>query len=38
MRYIEEGLDKDGNQCWFVLDGAELISIYNTQQEAENNL
>jgi hypothetical protein len=38
MRYIEEGLDKDGNQCWFVLDDAELISIYNTQQEAEDNL
>jgi hypothetical protein len=38
MRYIEEGVDLDGNSCWFILDDAELVDIYNTQQEAENNL
>ena len=33
---IEEGIDKDGTQCWFVLDGADLIGIYYTLQEAKN--
>lgn len=38
MRYIEEGIDKDGVQCWFVLEDANLIGIFYTQAEAENNL
>lgn len=33
---IEEGIDKDGIQCWFVLDGADLIGIYYTLNEAQN--
>ena len=33
---IEEGIDKDGTQCWFVLDGADLIGMYYTLQEAQN--
>lgn len=33
---IEEGIDKDGLQCWFALDGADLIGIYYTLQEAQN--
>lgn len=33
---IEEGIDKDGNKCWFVLNGAELIGIYYSQEEAIN--
>jgi hypothetical protein len=35
---IEEGTDKDGTQCWFVLNGADLIGIFYTLEEAENNL
>jgi hypothetical protein len=31
---IEEGKDKDGNQCWFVLNGADLIGIYYSIEEA----
>lgn len=38
MRTIEEGIDKEGNQVWFVLEGAKLIGIYTTQAEAEDNL
>jgi hypothetical protein len=38
MRTIEEGIDKEGNKVWFVLEGAKLIGIYLTQIEAENNL
>ncbi len=34
MRYIEEGKDINGNTCWFVLEGAELIGIYYTEEEA----
>jgi hypothetical protein len=33
---IEEGIDKDSTQCWFVLDGADLIGIYYTLEEAQN--
>jgi hypothetical protein len=33
---VEEGIDKDGIQCWFVLDGADLIDIFYTLEEAEN--
>lgn len=35
---IEEGVDKDNTQCWFVLDGADLIGIYYTLEESEKNL
>lgn len=38
MRTIEEGIDIDGNQCWFVLQDAELVGIYYSMEEAENNL
>lgn len=38
MRQIENGIDTEGKQCWFVLDGANLIGIYYTLQEAQNNL
>ena len=38
MRYIEEGKDLEGNSCWFILEGANLIAIYITLQEAQNNL
>lgn len=33
---IEEGVDKDGIQCWFVLNGADFIGIYYTLLEAQN--
>lgn len=33
---IEEGIDKDGVPCWFVLDGADFIGIYYTLEEAQN--
>ena len=33
---IEEGTDKDGLQCWFVLDGADLVGIYYTLIEAQD--
>lgn len=32
---LEEGIDKDGEQCWFVLDGADLVGIYYTLLEAQ---
>jgi len=38
MRYIEEGIDLDNNPCWFVLENADLIGIFYTQEEAEANL
>lgn len=38
MRYIEQGIDKDGNDIWFVLENANLIGIYETEQEAIDNL
>tara|TARA_R110001606_G_C15051637_1_gene613614 strand:+ start:526 stop:642 length:117 start_codon:yes stop_codon:yes gene_type:complete len=38
MRYIEEGIDKDGIQVWFVLEEADLIGICYTEQEAKDLL
>jgi hypothetical protein len=33
---IETGIDKDGVECWFVLENADLIGIYYTLEEAQN--
>lgn len=38
MRKIEEGIDKDGNRVWFVLEGASLIGLYYTIDEAQQNI
>ncbi len=38
MRYIEEGIDLNGDPCWFVLENADLIGTYSTLEEAQNNL
>ena len=38
MKYIEEGIGLDGNSCWFVLENADLIGIFNSLEEAEANL
>jgi prophage antirepressor-like protein len=38
MRYIEQGIDKDGVQIWFVLEDADLIGMYYTEQEAKDQL
>ena len=38
MRIIEEGIDKDNNQCWFVVEEANLIGTYYTLAEAQSNL
>jgi len=33
---IEQGIDKDGITCWFVLDGPDLVGMYYTLEEAQN--
>ena len=38
MKYIEEGIDLNGNSCWFVLEGANLIGVFYILEEAEANL
>jgi hypothetical protein len=38
MRNIEEGIDIEGTQCWFVLENAELVGVYYSLEEAENLL
>ena len=38
MRIIEQGRDTENNDIWFVLEGAELIGIYYTEEEAQANL
>jgi hypothetical protein len=38
MRIIEEGINKDGERCWFILEDANLVGVYTTLEEAENNL
>jgi len=38
MRTIEEGIDKDNTQCWFVIEDANLIGVYYTLEEANSNL
>lgn len=38
MKYIEEGIDLNGNTCWFVLENADLIGTFNSLEEAESNL
>lgn len=38
MRYIEEGYDKDGVLVWFVLEGATLLGMYYTFDEAQSSL
>ena len=35
MRYIEQGIDKYGVTCWFVLNDAELIGEYYTLSGSE---
>lgn len=32
---IEKGFDKDNIECWFVLNGADLIGLYYTYEEAK---
>lgn len=34
MKYLETGFDLDGTQCWFVLEGANLIGLYYTEADA----
>jgi len=38
MRYIEEGVNKDGDVCFFLLEDADLVSTFTTREEAESNL
>ena len=38
MRILEEGIDKEGVQCWFVLEDANLIGMYYSEQEAIQEL
>lgn len=38
MRYIEEGINLNGDPCWFVLENVDLIGTYLTLEEAQNNL
>jgi hypothetical protein len=38
MKIIEEGINKDGVRCWFVLEDANLVGVYETLEEAEQNL
>ena len=38
MKIIEEGINKDGVWCWFVLEDANLVGVYETLEEAEQNL
>ena len=38
MRYIEQGVDINGNDIWFVLEDANLIGVYETEEEANINL
>ncbi len=36
MKYVETGIDLDGNPCWFVLEGADLVGIYYSEAEANS--
>ena len=38
MRIIEESIDVNGTQCWFILENADLKGIYYSLEEAEQNL
>lgn len=38
MRYIEQGIGINGNDVWFVLEDADLIGVYETEEEANNNI
>lgn len=38
MRTVEYGIDKDGVECWFVLEKANLVGVYYTEAEALNNV
>jgi len=38
MRYIENGVDRDGVPIWIVLEDAELIGIFYSESEAEEQL
>lgn len=33
---IEKGKNLEGNDIWFVLDGADLITTFNTEEEAKS--
>lgn len=32
--YIEKGIDMNGSDIWFVLDGADLVESFYNEQEA----
>lgn len=34
--YIEKGIDINGSDIWFVLDGADLVESFYSEQEAIN--
>ena len=38
MKIIEECINKDCVRCWFVLEDANLVGVYETLEEAEQNL
>lgn len=38
MKYIEEGIDKNGDVCFFLLENADLVGTFATREEAESNL
>jgi len=33
---IEEGLDKDGNPCFFILKDADFVGVFPTLHDAKN--
>ena len=38
MRYIENGIDKEGIPIWIVLEDAELIGIFYSEEDAKGQL
>ena len=33
---IETGIDLEGRPCWFVLEGAHLMGVFSSEEEAQN--
>ena len=38
MRTVVKELDKDGNECWSIYLDNHLLSVFYSEEEAQNNL
>jgi hypothetical protein len=38
MRIVIKELDKDGKECWSIYENDHILSVYYSEEEAQNNI